>query len=40
MGEEITVEVVEMLQAIVRSGGVINGASDDSLQTIRVTREL
>lgn len=36
IGEEITLEVVEMLQCILRSGGIINGASDDSLETIRV----
>jgi arginine decarboxylase len=36
IGEEITLEVVEILQAILRSGGVINGASDDSLTTILV----
>ena len=36
IGEEITLEVVKMLQAILRSGGVINGASDDSLATILV----
>lgn len=36
IGEEITVEVVEILQAILRSGGVINGASDASLETILV----
>ncbi len=36
MGEEITLEIVEVLQAILRSGGVINGASDDSLKTILV----
>ncbi len=39
IGEEITREVVEMLQAIVRSGGVINGASDDSLETILVVKK-
>ena len=38
IGEEITFEVVEMLQAILRSGGVINGASDDSLKTILVVQ--
>jgi arginine decarboxylase len=36
IGEEITLEVVEILQAILRSGGVINGASDHSLETILV----
>ncbi|NUN63350.1 aminotransferase class V-fold PLP-dependent enzyme [Pseudanabaena biceps] len=36
IGEEITGEVVEILQAILRSGGVINGASDRSLETILV----
>ena len=39
IGEEITREVVEMLQAILRSGGVINGASDDSLETILVVKK-
>ena len=38
IGEEITIEVVEMLQCILRSGGIINGASDDSLKTIRVVK--
>ena len=38
IGEEITLEVVEMLQYILRSGGVINGASDDSLETILVVK--
>ncbi len=38
IGEEITTEVVEMLQCIWRSGGIINGASDDSLKTIRVVK--
>jgi len=38
IGEEITAEVVEMLQCILRSGGMINGASDDSLETIRVVK--
>jgi arginine/lysine/ornithine decarboxylase len=36
IGEEITREVVEMLQRILRSGGIINGASDESLETLRV----
>ncbi len=36
IGEEITAEVVEMLQCILRSGGIINGASDESLETILV----
>lgn len=36
IGEEITGEVVEILQAILRSGGVVNGASDRSLETILV----
>jgi arginine decarboxylase len=36
IGEEITREVVEMLQCILRSGGIINGASDESLETILV----
>jgi arginine/lysine/ornithine decarboxylase len=36
IGEEITFEVLEMLQAIVRSGGIINGASDTTLQTVLV----
>jgi arginine/lysine/ornithine decarboxylase len=36
IGEEITLEIVEMLQAILRSGGVINGASDATLATILV----
>lgn len=38
IGEEITVEVVEMLQCILRSGGIINGASDESLETILVVK--
>ena len=38
IGEEITLEVVEMLQCILRSGGIINGASDDSLETILVVK--
>jgi arginine/lysine/ornithine decarboxylase len=38
IGEEITLEVVEMLQCILRSGGIINGASDGSLETIRVVK--
>ncbi|MBD2188122.1 aminotransferase class I/II-fold pyridoxal phosphate-dependent enzyme [Pseudanabaena mucicola] len=38
IGEEITIEVVEILQAILRSGGVINGASDASLETILVVK--
>jgi arginine/lysine/ornithine decarboxylase len=38
IGEEITLEVVEMLQYILRSGGIINGASDDTLDTIRVVK--
>ena len=36
IGEEITLEIVEMLQAILRSGGVINGASDATLATILI----
>jgi arginine decarboxylase len=36
IGEEIRLEVVEILQAIVRSGGIINGASDETLKTILV----
>jgi len=36
IGEEITFEVLEMLQAIVRSGGIINGASDTTVQTVLV----
>ena len=36
IGEEITFEVLEMLQAIVRSGGIINGVSDTTLQTVLV----
>jgi arginine decarboxylase len=36
IGEEITLEVVEMLQAILRSGGLVNGASDETLKTILV----
>ena len=36
IGEEVTLEVVETLQAIVRSGGIINGASDETLKTILV----
>jgi len=39
IGEEITLEAVEMLQCILRSGGVINGASDDTLETIRVVTQ-
>lgn len=38
IGEEVTVEVVEMLQCILRSGGLINGASDESLATILVVK--
>ncbi|MFM7885579.1 MAG: aminotransferase class I/II-fold pyridoxal phosphate-dependent enzyme, partial [Pseudanabaena sp.] len=38
IGEEITAEVVEMLKCILRSGGLINGASDSSLETIRVVQ--
>ena len=38
IGEEITLEVVEMLQAILRSGGIINGASDETLETILVVK--
>jgi arginine/lysine/ornithine decarboxylase len=38
IGEEITKEAVEMLQSILRSGGIINGASDFSLKTIRVSQ--
>ncbi|PZV13704.1 MAG: lysine decarboxylase [Pseudanabaena sp.] len=36
LGEEITLETVKMLQAILRSGGIINGASDETLETILV----
>ena len=36
IGEEIILEVVETLQAILRSGGIINGASDETLKTILV----
>ncbi len=36
IGEEITTEVVELLQLIMRSGGIVNGASDRSLETILV----
>ena len=36
IGEKVTEEVVEILQAILRSGGVVNGASDRSLKTILV----
>lgn len=39
IGEEITSEVVEMLQCILRSGGLINGASDHTLETIRVVTQ-
>jgi arginine/lysine/ornithine decarboxylase len=38
IGEEITIETVEMLQAILRSGGIINGASDETLETILVVK--
>ncbi|MCY7331147.1 MAG: aminotransferase class V-fold PLP-dependent enzyme [Pseudanabaena sp. CAN_BIN31] len=38
IGEEITLEVVKMLQAILRSGGIINGASDETLETILVVK--
>ena len=38
IGEEITREVVEILQCIRRSGGIINGASDHTLETIRVVQ--
>ncbi|MBD2177370.1 aminotransferase class V-fold PLP-dependent enzyme [Pseudanabaena sp. FACHB-1998] len=36
IGEEITRAVIEILQCILRSGGIINGASDESLETLRV----
>jgi arginine/lysine/ornithine decarboxylase len=36
IGEEISLEIVEMLQVILRSGGVVNGASDPTLATILV----
>ncbi|MDG3493171.1 MULTISPECIES: aminotransferase class I/II-fold pyridoxal phosphate-dependent enzyme [Pseudanabaena] len=38
IGEEITAETVNLLQAIARSGGIVNGASDASLATIRVVK--
>lgn len=38
IGEEITAEVVEILQCVLQAGGIINGASDDSLETIRVIK--
>ncbi len=38
IGEEITIETVEMLQFISRSGGIINGASDATLETILVVK--
>ncbi|TYQ31948.1 aminotransferase class I/II-fold pyridoxal phosphate-dependent enzyme [Pseudanabaena sp. UWO310] len=38
IGEEITAETVSLLQAIARSGGIVNGASDASLATIRVVK--
>ena len=39
IGEEITLEIVEMLRAILRSGGVVNGASDHALETVLVVRK-
>ncbi len=39
IGEKITLDVVQMLQAILRSGGIINGASDETLKTILVVRQ-
>ena len=38
IGEVITVEVVEILQYVLHAGGMINGASDDSLETIRIVK--
>ncbi len=39
IGEKITLDMVQMLQAILRSGGIINGASDETLKTILVVRQ-
>jgi arginine/lysine/ornithine decarboxylase len=39
IGEKITLDVVQMLQAILRSDGIINGASDETLKTILVVRQ-
>lgn len=39
IGEEITLEVIEMLQCILRSGGIINGAGDETLETIQVVKK-
>lgn len=39
-GEEITKEVVEFLQIVARSGGVIHGCGDPALETIAVVRSL
>ncbi len=39
IGEKITLDVVQMLQAILRSEGIINGASDETLKTILVVRQ-
>ena len=38
LGEEITLEIIQILQAILHSGGIINGASDETLQTILVVK--
>ncbi len=38
IGEEITAEVVGMLQCVLQAGGIINGASDDRLETIRIIK--
>ncbi|CAN1209304.1 aminotransferase class V-fold PLP-dependent enzyme [Tumidithrix helvetica PCC 7403] len=37
-GEEITVDVVAYLQRVKQAGGIINGCSDPSLETIQVVR--
>jgi arginine decarboxylase len=39
IGEKITLDVVQMLQAILRSDGIINGASDETLKTILVVKQ-
>ena len=37
-GERLTLQIVRLLQGVLRSGGKITGASDESLATILVVR--
>ena len=37
-GERLTPEIIRLMRSVLRGGGKITGASDESLATIRVVR--